>query len=161
MFETEFRINQFLIQYCQKLCADIPEEQFTAQPMPGVNHPAWILGHLAVASDAAAALVGGEKVLPEQWHKLFGRGSVLTANRADYPSKSELLQAVEAGYQRARELASGATAEQLARPNVNRMLREALPTVQNAYSFLLTAHFSLHLGQFSAWRRMVGLAPLF
>ncbi len=161
MFETEFRINQFLIQYCQTLSADIPDERFAEQPLPGVNHPAWILGHLAISSDFAAAVLGGEKVLTEDWYKLFGPGSMLTAVRKDYPTKTELLQAIDTGYQRARESAVSATAEVLARPNPNRRLRSGLPTVQDAYAFLLTGHFSLHLGQFSTWRRMIGLAPLF
>lgn len=161
MFETESRINQFLIGYCQMLAADIPEERLAEQPLPGVNHPAWILGHLAISGDFAAAVLGGEKVLPESWGTLFGPGSKLTANRANYPCKAELLEAIQSGFQRARELAASATPEILARPNPNRMLRGGLPTVQDAYAFLLTGHFSLHLGQFSTWRRMIGLAPLF
>ncbi len=161
MFETEFRINRFLLQYCQMLSADIPEERFAEQPLPGVNHPAWILGHLAISSDFAVAILGGEKVLPEHWYKLFGPGSTLTAVRADYPTRAELLLAIEAGYQHAREQAASATPEILAKPNPNRRLRGELPTVHDAYAFLLTAHFSLHLGQFSTWRRMIGLAPMF
>lgn len=161
MFETESRINQFLIGYCQTLSADIPEERLAEQPLPGVNHPAWILGHLAISSDFAAAVLGGEKILPQNWGTLFGPGSKLTANRADYPSKVELLEAIQSGFSRARELAASVAPEILTRPNPNRMLRSGLPTVHDAYAFLLTSHFSLHLGQFSTWRRMIGLAPLF
>lgn len=161
MFEMELRINQFLIGYCQTLAADIPDERFTEQPFPGVNHPAWILGHLAISSGFVVALTSGEKPFPEHWSKLFGPGSTLTATRSDYPSKAELLQAIESGYQRAREAALLATPELLERPNPNRRLRDRLPTIHDAFSFILTAHFSLHLGQFSTWRRLIGLAPLF
>jgi hypothetical protein len=41
------------------------------------------------------------------------------------------------------------------------MLKEALPTIEDAVTFLLTAHLGAHLGQLSAWRRMIGKAPLF
>lgn len=161
MFETEFRINRFLLQYLQKMTADIAEERFAEQPLPGINHPAWILGHIALSGDSAAAMFGGDKLIPESWYKLFGQGSTLTANRGDYPSKLELLEAVESAFQRAYTASASATAESLARPNTSRLLRGSLPTVHDAFAFVLTTHFSLHLGQLSAWRRMIGLAPMF
>ena len=34
--------------------------------MPGVNHPAWILGHLAFSADMIAGRLGGEKFLPAE-----------------------------------------------------------------------------------------------
>jgi len=40
-------------------------------------------------------------------------------------------------------------------------MKEMLPTVRDGVSFLLTGHLGVHLGQLSAWRRMVGLPPLF
>jgi hypothetical protein len=40
-------------------------------------------------------------------------------------------------------------------------MKDALPTAREAVAFLLTAHLADHLGQLSAWRRMIGLPPLF
>jgi len=51
--------------------------------------------------------------------------------------------------------------EKMASPNPNPRLKDGLPTVRDAVSFLLTGHLALHLGQLSAWRRMTGLAPMF
>lgn len=161
MFETDCRINLFLVKYCQTMTGDVPDERFAEQPMPGVNHPAWILGHVALTTDSASKLLGGSKVLPESWNTLFGRGSVATTTRTDYPSKEELVAAVDSGFQRVRDLAAVATSEMVGRPNPNPMLRGAMPTVQDLCAFLMTGHFSIHLGQLSMWRRMIGLSPLF
>ncbi len=161
MLETEIKVNQFLVGYCRMLAQDIADEQMAAQPLPGVNHPAWILGHLAISADLAISRLGGEKKLPREWLPLFGPGSTLSGNRTDYPAKGELLRAVEQGFEKARELAQTATSEQLAAPTANPMLKTGLPTAREGVAFLLTGHLGVHLGQFSAWRRMLGLPHLF
>jgi hypothetical protein len=139
----------------------IADERMAEQPLPGVNHPAWILGHLAFSADIAISRLGGEKTLPPAWVSLFERGSKISSARNDYPSTDELLRAVEQGFERARQLAQSATSEQLAAPTANPAMKAALPTVREGVAFLLTGHLGVHLGQLSAWRRMIGLAPLF
>jgi hypothetical protein len=161
MFETEIKINRFLLQYCRMLTADIPDERFAEQPLPGVNHPAWIVGHLALSTDFANALLGGEKAFSVKWGGLSGRGSKPSSSRSEYPTKDELLQAVETGFQRACEMAATASAVDLARPNPNAIIREGLPTAGDALAFVLTGHLAAHLGQLSAWRRMIGMPPMF
>jgi len=71
------------------------------------------------------------------------------------------LHAVEQGFAKARELAAVATSEQLAAPTANPMLKTGLPTAREGVAFLLTGHLGVHLGQFSTWRRMIGLPHLF
>ncbi len=163
MLETEIRINLFLVGYCRMLLAEIADERMTEQPLPGVNHPAWILGHLAFSADLAVSRLGGEKQLPVAWTSLFGQGSKVSANRSDYPSKDDLLKAVEQRFEKARQLAQGATREQLAVPSAstNPAMKAGLPTMREGVAFLLTAHLAVHLGQLSTWRRMIGLPHLF
>ena len=161
MLDSEIKINRFLIQYCRMLLEDVPEERMAEQPLPGVNHPAWILGHLAYSANAAVGLLGGEKTLPRKWIVQFGPGSKLSGSREDYPASGELLQAIEQGFARAHELASVASPEQLSQPNPNARLAQALRTVGDAVGFLFTGHMGVHLGQLSSWRRMIGLAALF
>jgi hypothetical protein len=55
MLESEIQVNQFLVRYCRVLSGDIAEERLAEQPLPGVNHPAWVLGHLAFSADRADA----------------------------------------------------------------------------------------------------------
>lgn len=161
MFDSEIHINRFLVGYCRMLMGELTDEQMTLQPLPGVNHPAWILGHLAFSADLIVFRLGGQKAFDEAWAKQFGPGSQMTANRADYPAKKLLLATVEKQFEIARTLAESAMAEQCAQPNPNVRLKEALPTVRDAVAFLLTGHLGVHLGQLSSWRRMIGLPPMF
>ena len=94
MLETATQVNLFLIGYCRRLMADIPDERLAEQPLAGVNHPAWVLGHLAWTADRAVEMLGGRSVQPAEWASLFGRGSVPSSTRAAYASKDELLRAV-------------------------------------------------------------------
>lgn len=161
MLENEIKVNEFLMGYGRRLLEQIPDERMCEQPAEGMNHPAWILGHLAIAGDAAAALAGGEKMLPPDWGKRYGAGSKPTANRADYPSKAELLATFERVYERARKVAANATPEQLAQPTTIPQMKEGLPTSRERVAFVLTGHMGVHLGQLSAWRRMIGLPAMF
>ena len=161
MFETECTVNQFLLGYCRMMMEEIPDERMAEQPLPNVNHPAWILGHLAYSGDAAVGRLGAQKLLTEDWTKQFGPGSKISALRAEYPSKDELLRVLEDRFEQARRQAAIATAEPMALPNPNPRMKAGLPTVGDSVAFLLTGHLAVHLGQLSAWRRMVGMAPLF
>lgn len=161
MPESELKVNLFLIQYCRILAGDIADERLAEQPLPAVNHPAWILGHLACTAGIGVTRLGGETVFPAEWEPRFIPGSKLSATRDDYPSKEALLGAVEKGFERLRQTVSGASSEQLSQPTTHPRMKAALPTVGDSVAFLLTGHLGLHLGQLSTWRRMIGLPPLF
>ena len=161
MLETEAALNAFLVQYCRMLVADIPEERMVEQPLPDVNHPAWILGHLAWSTDRVLQVLGAEPALPAEWATRFGVGSKPAPAREAYPSKEELMRTLESGFERARRLATEARPEQLAQPSTNPRFKDALPTAQHVTALLLTGHMGIHLGQLTMWRRMTGTAPLF
>jgi hypothetical protein len=161
MLDTAIHVNQFLMQYCRRLIAEIADERLTEQPQAGVNHPAWILGHLALTADGMLGRLGASKTLPEHWAALFGAGSKPTAVRQDYPSKDELVGALEERYTQLRDRAATAPVEQLAQPTTNPRAKDALPTLKEMVAFILTGHMGVHLGQLSAWRRATGLPPMF
>lgn len=161
MFANEFKVNEFLLHYCCMLTADIADEHMTRQPMLGVNHPAWILGHLAFSAEMIVVRLGGDKFLPANWTDLFKPGSSPRAVRGEYPGKDELLQALDDSFARARAAVAGASAETLATATPNPRMREGLPTLRESAAFVLTGHLGVHLGQLSSWRRMMGMTPLF
>lgn len=161
MLESSLKINRFMLGYCRMLADDIPDERFAEQPLPEVNHPAWILGHLACSADSAVALLGGQKSLSAEWVAKFGPKSKFSDARAEYPSKQELLLTLERTFEEARRLAVLVAPEQLAAAHANPAFAEAMPHVGDLCTFLLTSHLGVHLGQLSAWRRMIGLPPLF
>jgi hypothetical protein len=161
MLDSELKINQFLLGYARMLIADIADERMAEQPLPGVNHPAWILGHLAWSTDRGRSTLGLEPELPADWTTMFGFGSKPSASRGDYPGRDELITALERGFERLREQAAAAGPERLAQPSPHERTRDQLPTVKDVVTLLLTGHVGVHLGQLSMWRRMIGLPPLF
>lgn len=161
MFESELMSNAMLLGYADQLVADLGDADFVQQPLPGTNHPAWILCHLAMAGDGAIGLLGGEKILPAEFATKYGRDSKISGDRNDYPSRDEILKSFRDTYAKARELAASPDPERLSRPNPNARLRPNLPTIRDMCGFLLTGHLGVHLGQLSAWRRMRGMPPLF
>jgi uncharacterized damage-inducible protein DinB len=156
MLDEAIQVNTFLTQHCRRIVADIPDERMAEQPLPGVNHPAWILGHLTWTADAVMEMFGGEKLLPADQVPLFQRESKPVSTRNTYPSKDELLRAFEQSYQRLREKAATADATMLSRPTTNPIAKDTLPTLKEMLAMLLTAHVGIHLGQLSAWSRMTG-----
>ena len=64
MLQEAIHVNQFLVGFGQRLVSEIPDERMTEQPLPGVNHPAWILGHLALTADGVGEMFGGQKHCP-------------------------------------------------------------------------------------------------
>lgn len=156
MLTNSCTVNKFMLGYCDMLMAEIPDDRMCEQPS-GLNHPAWILGHLALTGDYLLKVLGGAPQLDESWNKLFGMGSQPTGNRADYPAKEELVTAVRSTYTKACELAGQAKPEILNAPNQSERMKGGLPTMENVAAFLLSAHFTVHLGQLSAWRRAQGM----
>jgi DinB superfamily len=150
------------LRYSQGLAADVPEEQMCAQPVAGrvMNHPAFVLGHLAWVADMAAGFVGLPPTCPEGWKELFDRGAQPLADRSRYPSKAVLLRALEDANARLAEGLTKAAPEVLAQPAPERA-RARFPTIGALLIFLMTSHQATHNGQLSAWRRAMGLPSVF
>lgn len=148
------------VAYGMKIVADIDDSRMAERPM-GMNHPAWLLMHLATTADYAASLLGGQGVCPVDWNGRADTKKELTTKRADYPSKEELVRGFEAAYENAAKLLQESSTDKLAQPQKLGFFESELPTVGDMATFLLVAHPNIHLGQLSAWRRAIGKAPLF
>lgn len=153
--------NKFELGYASMLLADVPDERLCEQPLPGVNHPAWIISHLTNTADSVVAWFGEAPTIPDDTKKKLGMGSVPSASRVDYPSKEELLQQFKTAHERLQKLVAAATPEQLAAPTPVPRMQAHLPTIGDALVFILVGHVGVHLGQLSSWRRMIGLPALF
>jgi DinB superfamily len=161
MLDSAIQANLALMQLCRALVEDIADERMAEQPVADVNHPAWILGHLAWTADRILEMFGAPVTTPAEWATLFSRGSTPSASRAAYASKDELLRAVDHAYQQLRQNVASASSEQLSRPTTNPRLKDTLPTLKELSTFLMTGHVGMHLGQLSTWRRLIGRPPLF
>lgn len=160
MLELEIRLFQLSLGYARKLVWDIEPTQFALQNAPGMNHPDWIIGHLATVADMGARLLGEEVQLPEDWPGRFGPGSKVSPHLVDYPSKDELLDAFETTSARLADLVANASEKRLQLDQPTPFFRDQLPTIGDLIAHILTTHIMLHLGQLSAWRRLNGLGSV-
>ena len=127
------------------------------QPAPGMNHPAWVLGHIVVVGDMVAELLGQGRSAPEAWETLFGNSSKPTADAAAYPGKAALVEALEKNSARIAAIVAATPPEAFGQPLPKEEYRKHFPTTGDAVFYLLTFHDAVHLGQLSAWRRVQGM----
>jgi len=161
MNDTLRTLYAFNLGYCERLMEDISEDDLLTVPSSGVNHPGWLLGHLAVCTDYAMQSFGKEKRFPEEWHAMFGPGSQPASQGSEHPSKEELTKALREGHAAVVEASQGFSPEQLTAPNPIKFLRESLPTVADLVAHLMATHEASHIGHLSNWRRQMGRPPLF
>jgi len=160
--EQEVKVYQFMLGYGEMVLADIAEEDCTKLICEGGVSPAWIIGHLGFVANRILALCGGEpKIDFDAWQPLFGGGTKPTEAAEGYPSWDELKDTWRQGHADLAAIAPTVSAEQLSQPNPNDRMKEALPTIEDFLSFVLTGHDAMHLGQLSTWRRVQGRPPLF
>src|SRR3954462_4159465 len=157
MFDRERTLFGFCRAYLGKLADDLADDQLALQPVPGLNPAAWLLGHLAIANDYTLRMLGRPGVCPRAWHVDFGPGSTPLQYRGAAPTKREMLDTFEAGYQQVVPAAKAADPAAMAAANPLDFLRGPIPTVGDLVAHLLSTHCATHLGQFSAWRRAAGL----
>jgi hypothetical protein len=155
-------LNSFsmTMTFLEQLVADIPDEQLTEQPSGVTNHPAWIIGHLAVSLQAMGRELGLTSWLPEDWPERFGIGSQPTSERRVYPSKQDLLENLEEGRRRVAVALLSFDRERLSVPWPDERFLPFFPTIGHAVTHILGAHAAVHVGQVTVWRRAMGLQPL-
>lgn len=145
------------IRDIRSLVADLDEEQMTAQPVPGMNHPAWTIGHVVYSFQAIGEELGIEPWLSEEWIALFGQGRALADDPKVYPNKQELLTALDDGQERIVRTLKATSDETLAGPLPDVRYREMFPTLGHAVMNCLAGHLAIHVGQLGAWRRAMRL----
>ncbi len=75
----------------EKMTADLSDEEYFKMPMPGTNHVAWLVGHIAVSEERmAAAICGTNTTTDEATQELFKAGSTCTDDAGTYPARSQI-----------------------------------------------------------------------
>jgi len=146
----------------------IDAKDFSRQPTSGdkvvdTNHPAFVYGHLALYPARVMGMVGldGSAIAcPPKYEELFAAG-VACVNDPDgskHPAMDEIVSRFEANYATLIDAVKDVDDAVLAGPiQGNDRYREVFGTVGGAASFMMHDHLMFHLGQVSAWRRMMGL----
>ena len=152
--------------YAEGMLKDVKPEQF-ARLARGVhsNHPAWVFGHLSIYPDRIAEMIGRMDLArpDDRFTKLFANKteSVDDPTGAIYPPMKEIVDR----YFTLTDAVIAAVAETsddvFARVITGDSMADRLPTVGSRANFLLGAHCMSHFGQVSAWRRFMGLGPVF
>lgn len=143
--------------------ADDFAKQPTADGKPvDTNHPAFVYGHLAIYPAKVMGMIGHDgtaAACPEAWEDLFKNGAVCThdADGSKYPPMGEIIAKFEAGYELLIDATKATSDDLLLQPIAEEGWREAFGTNGGMVSFMLHDHLMFHLGQVSAWRRMMGL----
>ncbi|MEO1616090.1 MAG: DinB family protein [Planctomycetota bacterium] len=153
--------------YADRLLTEITAEQFGQFAAVGdqtieSNHPAFIFGHLSIYPCRVVADLGVDatSITPsDEFLRLFNKDATCQ-NDLDgsiYPGKDEIVAAFRAAHEQAIAALESAEDAVFQTPNANEVMRAKFPTTGAMHAFYLGGHFMVHMGQLSAWRRMMGL----
>ncbi len=155
------------VGYAQKLLTDVKEEDFARFARIGdtvieSNHPAFVMGHLCLYPPRILGDLGGDLAKtapPESFQQLFSHEAkcIDDPDRKIYPSMDEITGVMMAGYAAAIEQLESTEDEAFLADNSIERLRDRFPTMGAAHGFYAGGHIMMHLGQFSAWRRAMGM----
>ncbi len=151
--------------YAERLLKDVRPDQFARFASPGgqvveSNHPAFVYGHLSLYAPRILQQLGHEAAeIPDQYQQVFAP----TATCADdpsgsvYPAQDDITTRFFDGYRAALEALRNADDGEFQKPNPLERMIDKFPTVGSMHAFYVGGHMMIHMGQVSAWRRMMGL----
>ena len=154
--------------YAQQLLNDVPADKFARFATVGdktviSNHPAFVYGHLSLyGTRIAEQLQAASHALPESYVELFSKDATCVDDPAGsiYPPMDEITRHFFASYEAAAQAIPTASGEMYAQPNPGTgPMAKRFPTLGSMHNFYVGGHFMMHMGQVSAWRRMMGLGP--
>lgn len=155
--------------YAERLLSDVTDEQFARYANIGdttveSNHPAFIYGHLSLYAPRVIAQLGGDasELAPSaKFIELFSKDAkcVDDTDGTIYPPMDEVTSALLGGYRAAADALEAVEDDAFTLENPTEAMRAKFPTVGAMHAFYVGGHFMLHMGQMSAWRRMMGLGP--
>lgn len=160
--------GRLALAYAERLLSGVSPEMFGRFARVGgqvirSNHPAFVFGHLALYPPRILELVGQPAVsvsVPPHYESLFKAGCECQddVDGTIYPPMDDLTARFFEGYRAACAAVEACADEVFRRPNpAQGRMRELFPALGGAIGFYLGGHVQNHLGQFSAWRRAMGL----
>lgn len=157
------------LHYGKELLAEVTPAIFARLPVMNgkavnCNHAAWVYGHLFFASSLMNTL-GSPKiniVVPPAYEELFNNKSVCKDDPAGtiYPAMETLVSQYQNAYSTILAALPEIGDDVFERPNpLPGRLGEIFPTLGSLTTFIMVGHTMLHIGQYSTWRRCMGLSP--
>jgi uncharacterized damage-inducible protein DinB len=133
-----------------------------AQPMPGGNHPMWVLGHITFIEANLPHVLSGEPNPLADWAAKFAPGTQPKTEPSAYPAFDEVIRQYKESREKNLKLLDQIGEAGLDRPTKYppRGLEEVFKTVGDAFH-VLAMHQMSHRGQLADARRALGRAPIF
>lgn len=161
-----------MLAYAEGLLKGVTQETFARKPegksgVVDTNHPAFVFGHLALYPQKICQLVGIDDAgtaAPAGYEELFAAGKECQddPDGTIYPKMDEILAAFNTGYKTAIARIAGLSNEDLAAPHpLDSDFGKRFSSRAAIANFMLGPHPFMHIGQISAWRRCMGLGPVF
>jgi hypothetical protein len=157
------------LAYTERLLVGIPQEKFARFAFAGAepirsNHPSFILGHLSlygprILNDLNFA--AGKTLIAPEFEAIYSKDAQCMddPDGSIYPPMERVVETYFNAYRQTLELIKNVPDSDYDRPNPNQGAIARFPTMGAMHVFYLGGHLMLHLGQLSAWRRVVGLPP--
>jgi len=156
------------LAYGERLQSGLEKDNFARFASPGgqqvvSNHPAFIYGHLSLYASRILTDVGLDPIsVPEGFDILFNKDATCQDDPTGtiYPAMDVIIETFLTGYQAARDALRQASDDILQEANpLSGRMTELFPTKGSMHNFYVGGHMMIHMGQLSAWRRMMGLPP--
>lgn len=161
---------QLTLGYAERLLKGVTPEQFARFARPGgqvvaSNHAAFVYGHLSLYGPRILDHLGQDSstvAVPVRFQELFSKDAKCQddPDGSIYPPMDVITDAFFNGYKAALAALREVGDEALQKPNpMGPPMNERFPTMGSMHAFYAGGHAMMHLGQVSAWRRMLGLPP--
>ncbi len=153
--------------YSEVLLKDISAANFARLPRAdgktiATNHPAFVYGHLALYPAKMLQGLGmdvGAAAVPESWEPIFKAGAECRDDPEGtiYPPMSEITSKYFSATDHLHTAIEQLDDAVLLTPVADEKARQFMPITGGRINFVLNNHVMMHMGQVSAWRRMMGL----
>lgn len=126
------------------------------------NHATFVFGHLCLYPAKFLENAGRDfkaLLMPQRYTDVFNAGVECKDDPTGtiYPPLEEVVANFKRVHQEAFKALSEMTEADLAKPPATERSRNFMPTLGALTTFYFLGHTMVHLGQVSAWRRMMGL----
>lgn len=154
MLNHSFRLQT---DYFLKLFEDLPRYKHCSQLYGFINHPLWLIGHLAGSYDQMNEILTGSRELNKKWDTMFGTGSKPTPISTMYPTDKLLINTFKDRRDDLLYSYSKLTIADLTRPNNVPHYQDHLPTLGDLLSHIMCGHTMYHIGQLTTYRTIHSL----
>ncbi len=154
------------VGYAERLLKDVTPATFARFASPGgmpieSNHPAFVYGHLSLYGPRILTQLGLSGAdAPAEFDAVFSKDAKCVDDPAGsvYPAMATVTESFFGGYKAAVAALRAASDDAFQKPNpMEGRMATLFPTLGSLQTFYCGGHIMMHLGQISAWRRMMGL----